>query len=179
MSGEEDTGSWVMSKLNELIAPAKDTLSSVLKPVAEAGGSVGDTVASGVRDGAKSVSDSLKKLDEEGTPLRDIIKEGRQAVNSTLQDVEQTLESTKKETEDTVGDIVKETAWINRELAILNQCRREYPTIIVGVSAVAFATVSILRGRKTRTLMNLVIGGGFAQVGVSYLEIQDRKAKRG
>ena len=146
---------------------------------------------------------------------------------------QQTIESTKKETEDTVGDIVKETAWINRggihldhggappllspamhacpptsrpplsvhhsrtrtnrrcrhrckfhrrrgpELAILNQCRREYPTIIVGVSAVAFATVSILRGRKTRTLMNLVIGGGFAQVGVSYLEIQDRKAKRG
>ena len=65
------------------------------------------------------------------------------------------------------------------ELAILNQCRREYPTIIVGASAVAFATLSILRGRKTRTLMNLVIGGGFAQVGVSYLEIQDRKAKRG
>lgn len=65
------------------------------------------------------------------------------------------------------------------ELAILNQYRREYPTIIVGVSAVTFATLSILRGRKTRTLMNLVIGGGFAQVGVSYLEIQDRKAKRG
>ena len=92
MSGDaENTGSWIMAKLNEVIAPAKESLSSVLKPVSEASGAVGDTVAGRVRDGAKSVSDSLRKLDEEGTPLRDIIKEGRQALNSTLQDAEVSL----------------------------------------------------------------------------------------
>ena len=32
--------------------------------------------------------------------------------------------------------------------------------------------------KKTRTLMNLLVGGGIAQLGVSYLEIQDKKAKK-
>ena len=61
------------------------------------------------------------------------------------------------------------------ELAILNQYRREYPSVIVGAAAVTFASISILRGSKLRTLSNLLIGGGFGQVGVSYMEIQDRK----
>ncbi|KAJ1445723.1 hypothetical protein M885DRAFT_549041 [Pelagophyceae sp. CCMP2097] len=129
---------------------------------AKAGASLAGTTCF---DGIRTAVVTVRKLEEDGTPIRDAVKVVRLGTNAALGRASEAFEGVSVQRATAMNGVTEKTAFIKPYFESANNVRKNQPELIVLGCTLPLIFLSLPFGRK-RVVLNTLYAGGASSAAV-------------